>query len=194
MPGIQWNGDKFLKRVDSQIDKALKLSAIEVRDQVVVNISQPRPKGPPGGFPHVGFTATLRKGIFVGQIEDSGGVKRIKIGVAARIPYGLIQEYGGVIHAKRKKALTVPISEDAQKWLARGGTARTFPTPLELIPRPGKPTLLVERRDGKGQRNKRIVIHFLLAKSVRLPARPFLRPSTSQKMARIEQIFREHLG
>jgi hypothetical protein len=194
MAGITWNGDKWLAKVDAQIVKALKKSADELRDQITKNLSQPRPSGPPGGFPHVGFTSTLRKGIFVGQIEDDGAIKRIKVGAAANIPYAWVQEFGKTIHATKKKALTVPISEAAQKWQATpGNSARTFPIPLEAIPRPGKPTLLVERRDKKGQRNKRSIIHYLLAKSVKVPARPFLRPSVVQKMPRIEQIFREHL-
>ncbi len=195
MAGITWNGDKFLAKVDAQIVKALKKSADELRDQITQNLSQPRPSGPPGGFPHVGYTATLRKAIFIGQIEDDGSVKRVKVGVAARVPYGYVQEFGKVIHATKKKALTVPISEEAKKWQATpGNSARTFPIPLEVIARPGKPTLLVERRDKKGQRNKRSVIHYLLARSVKVPARPYLRPSVVQKMARIEQIFREELG
>ncbi len=194
MAGITWNGDKFLKKIDVQIEKALKKSANEVRDQITQNLKQPRPSGPPGGFPHVGYNAILWRAIFVGQLEDDGSVKRIKVGVAARVPYGLVQERGKVIHATKKKAMTVPISEEAGKWLASGKSARTFPKKLEPIIRPGKPTFLVEKHDGKGKRQKRWIIHFMLAKKVRIPARPFLAPSVVQKMPRIEQIFREHLA
>lgn len=106
------------------------------------------------------------------------------------VRYGLIQERGATINAKPGKALPVPISEKAKRTLEKMGpgmSLRTVWPSLVLINmkgRKGKDALLIE--DSKGAA---VTVHFVLKKSVRLPPRPWARPSVKHSAARMVSTF-----
>ena len=79
--------------------------------------------------------------------------------------------FGGTIRPRTAKALAVPIHPDAQ-----GKRPRDF-ADLDFIPRKGsgRPPLLVRKVfRGKSDTLRKMDVMFVLLKSVKLPARPFL--------------------
>lgn len=96
-----------------------------------------------------------------------------KIMVGTNVKYGRIHEEGGTISAKPGKALAVPVHPQAKQWSARGRSPREM-ADLVYIPRKGKPPLLVKIA---GRGGNRWQIMYVLLKSVRMPARPWLSPA-----------------
>lgn len=87
--------------------------------------------------------------------------------VGTNVVYARIQQEGGVIKPKNKKALAIPVDKSA--W---GKSPKEFQN-LVFIPRKGKNPLLVEMKTKRGKASS-MKIMFVLMKSVRIPARPFL--------------------
>ena len=83
------------------------------------------------------------------------------------VNYALMQEIGGTIRPKRAKFLAVPISEEAK----RAGSPRNLPNLVYVQSVRGQP-MLVNENTGR--------VHYLLKKSVTIPARPYLRPSADE--------------
>lgn len=83
---------------------------------------------------------------------------------------------GGVLTAKRAKMLAIPVSPRAYKV----GSPRIFGKPLALIPRKGKPALLVE------QRKKAWDIHYVLKRSVYQQPDPLALPPVAKVQAAID--------
>ena len=79
-----------------------------------------------------------------------------------------IHQWGGTIRPVKGKALSIPLTVEAQ----RAGGASMFPRPLFLLARPGRHPLLAEEV-GQGKARK-LVMHYLLTTSVTIPARPYL--------------------
>lgn len=90
--------------------------------------------------------------------------------------YARIQEYGGTIRPTTKQYLTVPTNVDAAKLRARHQSLRDVKG-LRFATMFGKKFLI------KGPK-KRPRIMFVLVRSVTLPARPYLRPVTTNQAAR----------
>ena len=87
------------------------------------------------------------------------------VGVPADSPaaaYAGIQNEGGTIVPKRARALAVPISDEAKQY-----TSPRDMQGLELIPRKGKPPLLVRQLTKRGS-IKGFELHWVLVKSVTL--------------------------
>jgi hypothetical protein len=89
------------------------------------------------------------------------------------IPYWRIHELGGTIVPKRAKALTIPVTEEADKALRAAGSARA----LDLVFRPRRKTskpnvigVLGKEVSGAFQ------VWFVLASRVTIPARPYIAP------------------
>jgi len=144
------------------------------------NIGQGGRSSQPGGPPAV-KTGMLRRSFGVNgpgsinEIRDGG----LTVRIGTNLPYARIQEYGGIIRPVNVKALPVPIGVEGQRVMREfGGDLRR--ADLTYIPRKGKDPLLV-RMIGKGK-NARMQVLFVLKQSVRLPARPYMRPTV--KLAR----------
>ncbi len=91
------------------------------------------------------------------------------IGIPSNHPahaYGRVQAKGGTIFPKNARALAIPISKEAK----RHSSPREMED-LDLIPRPGRPPLLV--RQIKGGR-ARLEVHWVLVRSVVIPATHWL--------------------
>lgn len=106
--------------------------------------------------------------------------------VGSSLVYARLHELGGKIVPKAAGALAIPVHPDAK----RASGPRDFGGELGLIKRPGRPPLLIRARDvGKGKRNRDVFdIMYVLMKSVRIPARPYLRPALAANMDRIRAI------
>jgi len=97
---------------------------------------------------------------------------RAAVGVPADSPaarYARMLAVGGTITPVRARALAVPISEEAKRY----SSPRDMPD-LELIPRKGKPSLLVEKLQARGGRREQWRIHWVLVASVTIQATDWL--------------------
>ena len=93
------------------------------------------------------------------------------VGVPANSPaaaHARIQNTGGTILPKNAKALAIPISAEAKKY-----TSPRAMQGLDLIPRPGKPSLLVRQLTKRGAL-KGFELHWVLVSSVTLPGTRWL--------------------
>jgi phage gpG-like protein len=85
----------------------------------------------------------------------------------ANAPQAALMHFGGLVVPVRAKVLTIPLTREA----ARCGSPRRFPRPLFVLPaRAGRRGGLAER---VGKRGK-VVLHYLFAASVKVPARPWV--------------------
>lgn len=112
-----------------------------------------------------------------------------------------IHQYGGTIQPTKAGALAIPLTKDA----ARAGSPRNFPRPLGMVKRPGKPPLLVETTSGRRGKRKdfigptplgkgaKTIFHYVLMRSVRIPARPFL-GFAAKTIAKIQDAFAEFMA
>jgi len=86
------------------------------------------------------------------------------VGVPGNAPaaaYASIHETGGTIVPRSAKALAVPISEEAKQC-----TSPRDMDGLDLIPRKGRPPLLVRQLAAKGRRRSQFQLHWVLVPSV----------------------------
>lgn len=118
-------------------------------------------------------SGNLVNSIQAGKPTGSGGTVEIKIGTNAE--YATVHEYGGTIRPKHAKSLAIPVSATAKK--VKG--PRDFPGKLFLVKTDDKVYLM-------GAKGK---IHYILVKSVTIPARPYLRPAVDEHRGEIEQAF-----
>jgi phage gpG-like protein len=120
-------------------------------------LGRPRPRG--GNKPLLD-TGVLRASISA-EADGTGLILR------ANAPGAALHQSGGTIVPVRAKALAIPISRDA----ARVGSPRNFPRKL-FVP---KGTRVLAESTGKGK----LLVHYALAQSVTIPARPYLGISTA---------------
>jgi phage gpG-like protein len=89
-----------------------------------------------------------------------------------------IHELGGTIVPRRAKALTIPLCPEARRKRATEfDRKKTF-----LLKRPGKDPVIML----KGEEGGQATALYVLKKSVRIPARPFLRPPEDELREMIE--------
>lgn len=106
-----------------------------------------------------------------GSIRRSPAVAR-RTSVFTTVIYSRIQEFGGTINAKGGY-LPIPISDKAKTRSRNAKGARGI-APETLILRSKRGNLIIFEKRGK--RNPKLIPHYVLKKSVTLPARPFMRP------------------
>jgi phage gpG-like protein len=93
--------------------------------------------------------------------------------VGTNIIYGPIHEFGGVISAKNAKLLTIPVDQAARQ----AGPAR------------GQDLIFVKAKSGQMfLMDKEGNIRYRLARSVRIPARPHLRPAFDENGERVANL------
>lgn len=182
---VSWHGDEWLARVGIPaatvaVNHAAAVGSQLVRDSLGTDHggTPSRPFNPPNTQ-----TNQLRRSIQFAKVEQTGKPLTAQVGTSTR--YARVLEFGGTIRAKGKKLL-VPLNREAAKALKRvGGNPRALH--LRLIPRPGKPPLLVSWDNyGKRSRGSRKAKSagggeqmrpmFILLTSVTIAPRPFLRP------------------
>lgn len=84
------------------------------------------------------------------------------------VEYALIQELGGVIEPKNTKYLAIPVTDLARK----AGSPRNLTNLAYVQSIKGQP-MLVDDESGE--------VHYILKRSVTIPARPYLRPAGDAK-------------
>ena len=112
-------------------------------------------------------TRTLSRSIHMEVVKSSSSYVEIAIGTD--LESAPIHEFGGTIRAKNVKFLAIPLTEEAQQYVS----PRNFPRELHYVPAKGGGVLMDENDDA----------HYLLRKSVTIPARPYLRPAADEKEA-----------
>lgn len=130
----------------------------------------------PGQPPSV-QRGTLRRGI--AKTPAKNGVSIVH---TSNVRYAPMLEYGGTIRARGNKALPVPVGIAGRRILERAGPGglRASGVPMRLIPRKGRPPLLVRDvvRKAKGSSyGFASEILFVLKKSVTIKPRPFMAPA-----------------
>jgi hypothetical protein len=197
--GIDWRGREILKQVNDELEMRLKEVAEMMRTEIVQDLSQGKSResgsSRPGQPPHT-MTGFLRRSISW-QIHRRRDSKSVSIGSTAH--YARILELGGVITPRVRRALAVPISPAAKRHARQGRSAIDFPQTLRMQKRThGRAPMLVEDR-GKGRRS-RTMLHYVLMTSVRIAARPFLRPAIIRNKRKIQRmlmrpgLFRKRTG
>lgn len=140
-----------------------------------------------GEPPHVGLTGQLSSSVFW-QWKDENTAE---IGTPLKV--GKWQETGiPDITPKHGSRLTIPVSMEAQRFLATpGASIRTFPRKLHpVVSSKTGAILMVEDVGGPKSRVKRYTaIHFILVTHVHLPPHPWLRPALMESQAGIQAIF-----
>lgn len=141
-----------------------------------------RAKGGRGGL------ARSFKPTFLGQLSDG----RLAAGVFSALSYARIQEEGGIIRPKNRKFLAVPhpmAKIPAGKWPRHWGGR------LRLIPRKGKPSLLVldkMRGPGRGKSGPGILMSiepkYVLLKRVRIKPLRYLQTSVDANREKVFDI------
>lgn len=102
--------------------------------------------------------------------STSASVTGDQIALRANAPGARLHQFGGVVVPVNAKSLAIPVSPEAR----RAGSPRNFPRPLFRLggKDSGRGGVLAERT-GKGKAAK-VVVHYLLRKSVTIPARKYL--------------------
>ena len=82
-------------------------------------------------------------------------------------PYAKLMQSGGTIRPKNAHALAIPVTAEARRYKS----PRDFPRTLFVLRKKGssRPGVLAERLSGGA-----VAVHYVLVKSVTVPARPFL--------------------
>ena len=131
----------------------------------------------------------LDKGLLRASVTASGGkghyetITRREMTFGTNLEYARVQQEGGTIRPRNAKNLAIPLTKEAVKagsprnWaegFVKKGKNMAQRNMLTLIARPGKNPLLVEILSGKGKKGARWIAHYVLVKSVTIPARAFL--------------------
>ena len=114
------------------------------------------------------------------------------IGVPANSPaaaYAAIQERGGVIRPRNAKMLAVPVSDEAKRY----SSPRDMQG-LTLIPRKGRPPLLVRMLAARGGRRANWQIHWVLLASVTIRASRWLSEGVDRARPEMAAAFGDRMG
>lgn len=99
--------------------------------------------------------------------------QRLEVAVGPRVVYGRIHEFGGIIRPKNAKYLSIPVGD-------LKGSPRKHPG-LWFLRVKGKLLMLDDAKR----------IQYVLVKSVKIPARPYLSPALKSETPAIEKLFAE---
>ena len=139
----------------------------------------------------------LEKGRHTGRLRDSWeptgvyftGSDEASIDVISDVPYALIHDRGGVIRPTRAKSLAIP-NEGNKAFFS--GFNKNLPSPSDLRAfAPMKSDLLwLDKKTGTLKDDKGQVAYFL-RRSVKMPARWYIREAVKQALPEIHQVFDE---
>lgn len=130
----------------------------------------------PGSPPGV-QTGNLRRSIVARSTGDFSAV------AGTRVKYGAFLEHGGIIRPRSSRFLAVPVSPEARRNSANGLGARAMPGLKLIVRRGGKSPLLAET-GGAG-----LNVHYVLRRTVRVAARPWLRPALQRTRGSLQSVF-----
>lgn len=113
-------------------------------------------------------TSRLQRSIAVEATHD-------KVSIGTNVEYARIHQLGGIIRARNAKFLAVPITKHARA----AGSPRNL-NGLALAQSLRGQMMLVEAQTG--------LTHYLLKKQVKLPARPYLGASDTERVAMLQSM------
>ena len=96
--------------IEKQLSEGIKEAATNVQREIKKNVIPGWNIGHDSGPASI-FTGKLNRNILSEMIAPL----KARVGVSASIPYGAIQEYGGIIKPKNAKALFIPTSQHGRK-------------------------------------------------------------------------------
>jgi len=113
----------------------------------------------------------------------------LRSGALSDLVYARIQDKGGTITPRRRKALAVPVSPVAKKMRNHGYSAGDWPRDkLAMVwPKGKRYGLLVEAR------RRKTIVHYVLKKSVKLPATHYIDKAREQVEPKISELFEDRL-
>lgn len=113
-------------------------------------------------------TARLSNSIIVKSRQAGRGV--VEIVASTNVPYARIHQFGGTIRPTNAKMLAIPLTKEAKEK-----SPRNFGRDLFVLKstEEGKATLCESIKVGKKQKVK-VIAHYILLKSVKIEARPFI--------------------
>ena len=117
--------------------------------------------------------------------------EQFRVVIGTNLRYARIQQEGGTITGKGGKMLAIPLTREARR-LAVGVRSLREIEGLQFIPRKGKPPILARVVKARGKRGERIEPLFVLMKSVKIPARPFL-VVQDDDLKMIEKVIQRHI-
>lgn len=210
----QSNAEQVVRMIRKAINAGLDAQAQVIVDQAVANIgrggdwpssSSGMDVNPPGGFPKW-RTGKLARSIAhdgksgTNEAKDDSFVRRVGSTMGYGTGYAAIQEFGGVVRAKKGKYLTVPIGQLGHKYLRQYGNNMRSANLEFRKTKDGRAFLFVPSqmtKAGKVKKGTGIPV-FRLIQSVRIPARPYLRPAANttraKQVAAFENAFRATIG
>lgn len=120
----------------------------------------------PGEAPHRGNGDLIRS-----MYSEQAGPLEWHVGTRG-VPYGLLQEIGGIIRSVNW--MWVPVSKEAVAHRSKKGTVTEFVTgrDMHFVHRSGMDYALAVERNGDKE-----TIHYVLKHEVFVPAHPYLRPA-----------------
>ena len=126
---------------------------------------------------------------FTGSDEASIDVVSTDPQTGTQLPYALIHDRGGVIRPTRAKALAIPNEGNTAFF---SGFNKNLPSPSDLRAfAPMKSDLLwLDKKTGTLKDDKGQVAYFL-RRSVKMPARWYIREAVKQALPEIHQVFDE---
>lgn len=120
-----------------------------------------------------GYPPNRNRGLLYNSISSTPGENLSASVYTSGVSYAAIQEFGGLVKAKSSKYLTIPVNDQAARLRERTVTLRSLN--LTFVPGPHRGVaFLYKTTKGKNARSE---LMFVLKPTVRLPARPYLRPA-----------------
>ena len=166
----------FVKKYGEDVTKALVDSGLEMVAHLQDGTRSKLMKGP--------HTGALLRSWKMGGVYFAGS-DEASVDVISDLPYALIHDRGGVIKPTRAKALAIPNHDSA---FFRGSN-RDFPSPRDL-PADKNRLLWLDKDTGTLKDDKGQVAYFL-KRSVKMPARYYIRDSVKAALPEILAIFDE---
>lgn len=181
--------DRLRKRFGEVADKIAKAVAeetkLEIQKQLKKknNSSGDMPSSP--GEPPAMVSGKLLNSIKVVKYQGTDYTKKYKVETKSK--YARIQEFGGILTAKRGKFLTIPLNFEARQLREQYKSLRQCKFLVFIKPKNKEPLLC--KKIGQ-----RLVPMFALKKQVYLPPRPFIRPAKRIIGKRRKEIANRVLG
>lgn len=118
-----------------------------------------------------GTPPNRHNGVLYNSIASTPGQNLRSTVYTSNVKYAPVHEYGGVIRGQTGR-LTIPLNREAILLRERTATLRSVPG-LKYVQRRGRdPLLVLPIKGGKGMKP-----YFVLKRSMRIPARPFMAPA-----------------
>jgi len=157
-------------RMVAAFNAGLTLAAISAASSIKASFSKNGKYRPS----NQGYPPNRNRGLLYNAISSTKGENLSASVYTSGVEYARIQEFGGIIKAKSSKYLTIPLNDQAARMRERTSTLRSLN--LTFVPGNHRGVAFLAQTKGRGK-NSKSTLMFMLKPTVRLPARPYLRPA-----------------